>query len=81
MFGHKVYFTLVILTLFYHGNGTLITEAEAQMTCMKTIDSSVESDATKSSGENEDKTNVGMLINRGNRRFLPLLGLDVGLYL
>ncbi|KAH6720774.1 hypothetical protein BKA61DRAFT_652152 [Leptodontidium sp. MPI-SDFR-AT-0119] len=45
-----------ILTLFYPGNGTLITKAEAQLTCMKTVGPSASQNATKSgTDKNEDK--------------------------
>ncbi|RDL39947.1 uncharacterized protein BP5553_04287 [Venustampulla echinocandica] len=41
-----------ILTLFYPGNGSLITEAEAQMTCMKTKGLNSAENATKANSEN-----------------------------
>ena len=40
-----------ILTVFYPGNGSLVTRTEAQLTCIKTIALGVGDNATRSSGE------------------------------
>ena len=40
-----------ILTVFYPGNGSLVTKTEAQLTCMKTIALDAGGNATRSSGE------------------------------
>ncbi|KAH7327217.1 hypothetical protein BKA65DRAFT_64303 [Rhexocercosporidium sp. MPI-PUGE-AT-0058] len=51
-----------ILTLFYPGNGSLITKAEAQMTCMKTVGPSASKNETKSDNDNsEDKGSAGVI--------------------
>jgi hypothetical protein len=40
-----------ILTFFYPGTGKLITQAEAQLTCMKTVGPSVAANATMNNGQ------------------------------
>ncbi|KAH7175268.1 hypothetical protein EDB81DRAFT_769552 [Dactylonectria macrodidyma] len=48
-----------ILTLFIPGDSNeIVSKAEAQMTCMKTIDTTVASNSTKSSGS-DDEDNAG----------------------
>lgn len=56
-----------ILTLFYPGNGTLITKGEAQMTCMKTVGPSATKNETKSGSDknNGDNGNAGIMYGPG----------------
>ncbi|KPM38674.1 hypothetical protein AK830_g7876 [Neonectria ditissima] len=56
---NEFYGIVPILTFFFpRDSHKIVSKAEAQMTCMKTIDSSVASNSTKSSGS-EDEDNAG----------------------
>ncbi|KFA65043.1 hypothetical protein S40285_10328 [Stachybotrys chlorohalonatus IBT 40285] len=47
-----------ILTVFFPGNGTLITEVESQLTCMKAIDGNSARNATMSPGDEGSATSL-----------------------
>lgn len=48
-----------ILTVFFPGNGTMITNASSQMTCMKSLGDSVLSESTKSKGDGDEDNDNG----------------------
>lgn len=60
-----------ILTVFFPGNGTLITNASSQMTCMKSLGDSVLSESTKGKGDDNDDDDNGAMI----------LGASVGVHM
>lgn len=65
-----------ILTVFFPGNGTLITNTSSQMTCMKSLGDSVASEATKSTGDDdEDDDNSAMTL--GPSVGMKMLGAGV----
>ncbi|KAF7556136.1 hypothetical protein G7Z17_g1654 [Cylindrodendrum hubeiense] len=52
----QLYDITPVLTVFFPGNGTLITKVESQMTCMKSMGDSSANNLTKSNGgEDEDE--------------------------
>ncbi|KAH6988566.1 hypothetical protein EDB80DRAFT_865553 [Ilyonectria destructans] len=50
-----------ILIVFFPGNGTLITNASSQMTCMKSLGDSVLSESTKSKGDDDEDDDNGAM--------------------
>ncbi|PVH88140.1 hypothetical protein DL98DRAFT_525403 [Cadophora sp. DSE1049] len=63
-----------ILTLFYPGNGTLITKAEAQMTCMKSVGPSASKNATKNGS---DKGSAGSVYGPSVVALATILSLSI----